>query len=427
MNQLLRIKDSFIDYLSPGKRRRTTLGSSTPDAKQPTFLVPYSDPQDKKAEAAALSRLDNNYIPYPKNPRKRAREDDRDSMIFSAIDPDDSVSQTPTDEYSQSSNVTRTSGEKESDEIDEERPETAERGENEDEGEREDDASDVEMAFEVEEDEQISAEVKVAEYLARQAELELRLKDVEAFKLSGKHKDEIYLFERMSMRGFEELLPVAWQIDFPTLPIDIFTNNPDKTLVNSNCISDSRAVKALQSLLTLGVRVRDNVNAGAPTERLIAKEVRSYMKWAERDGGFDKLRVIPVLSIVVARPGQSIDTISVELSCQMKFLAEKHRNHLAIADGYVNEAGEIEMYTRPPPLLYGIIVAQTLAIFFTLDSADPTATVRHLTHAQFTDKKMDAWNEFAIALTVIVARNYIMSIKDELEPEDEDSDPDPDA
>jgi hypothetical protein len=161
---------------------------------------------------------------------------------------------------------------------------------------------------------------------------------------------------------------------------------------------------------------------------LIAKEVRSYIKWAEKDGGFDKLRFIPVLAVVTAQPGQSIESISSELTCQMEFLAEKHRKHLALPPGgHINELGEVEMYTRQPPLLYGIIVAQTLAIFFTLDSADPTATVNHLTHAQFLDKKMDAWNEFAIALTIIVARNYIMSIKDELEPDDEDSDPDPDA
>jgi hypothetical protein len=152
------------------------------------------------------------------------------------------------------------------------------------------------------------------------------------------------------------------------------------------------------------------------------------MKWAKRDGGFAQLQFIPVLTVVTAQVGQSIESISAELTRQMRFLARKHRKHLtAQLTGYINDLGEVEMHSRQPPLLYGMIVAQTLVIFFTLDSADPDATVRHLTHSQFMDKKMDAWNEFAIALTIIVARNYMMSIKNRLQREDEVSDPDPDA
>jgi hypothetical protein len=38
---------------------------------------------------------------------------------------------------------------------------------------------------------------------------------------------------------------------------------------------------------------------------------------------------------------------------------------------------------------------------------------------------MDVWNGFAVAILVIMARNYIMTIRDELELDDESSD-DPD-
>jgi len=37
------------------------------------------------------------------------------------------------------------------------------------------------------------------------------------------------------------------------------------------------------------------------------------------------------------------------------------------------------------------------------------------------------WNGLALAIIVVVARNHIMSIKDELEEEDEDIPSDPDA
>lgn len=75
-------------------------------------------------------------------------------------------------------------------------------------------------------------------------------------------------------------------------------------------------------------------------------------------------------------------------------------------------------YRRPPPLLYGLIVAQSIVIIVTLDSAKPEATVRHMSHFDLTEKGMDVWNGFAIAFVVIMSRNYILSIKDDLEIDD---------
>jgi cell fate (sporulation/competence/biofilm development) regulator YlbF (YheA/YmcA/DUF963 family) len=223
MDQLIKIKDSFINYLSPPSKRRRTINPATPDGREHAYTASYSDPQDKRAQTTAISRLNTTYLPNTPNPRKRARYDD-DSITFSPVDPDDSVSQIiPMDEDSKISDITLVTAESESEEVDQDSLEE----------ELEDEADKMEV-------EEVNAQDKVAEYLARQAELEMRLKDVEAFKLSGKHPDEIFLFERMSMRGFEQLLPAAWQVDFPTLPVDIFTKDPEKTFINDNCISGSR-------------------------------------------------------------------------------------------------------------------------------------------------------------------------------------------
>jgi hypothetical protein len=185
-------------------------------------------------------------------------------------------------------------------------------------------------------------------------------------------------------------------------------------------------VKALQSLLSLGGRVKDKVDAGRPCERLMAKEIENYIKWSEVDGGFSKLRFIPVLTVVAARHKQTIASISKSITDQMEFLAEKHRENLTLTEPRTNELGEVEMYSRHPPLLYGIIVAQTMTILVTLDASDPEASIRHLAHFDFKDKDADVWNGVAVAIMVIVARNYLMSITDELEIDDESSS-DPDA
>jgi hypothetical protein len=67
-----------------------------------------------------------------------------------------------------------------------------------------------------------------------------------------------------------------------------------------------------------------------------------------------------------------------------------------------------------------------MTIFVTLDSSDPQARLRHVSHFDFKEKNVDVWNGVAIAIIVIVARNYLMSIKDEFEVDDASSS-DPDA
>lgn len=181
-------------------------------------------------------------------------------------------------------------------------------------------------------------------------------------------------------------------------------------------------MRALQSLLTIGGRVRDNLEFGASTERVLTREINAYIKWSEKDGGYHRLRFLPVLTVVSARRGQSISSISTAITNQMAFLAERHRDLLR--NPLNGEESEVETYRRQPPLLYGILVAQTIAIFVTLDSANPEAKIRHLQHFEFKEKGMDVWNSIAIALMIVVARNYIMSIKDELDEEDPPSDVD---
>lgn len=190
-------------------------------------------------------------------------------------------------------------------------------------------------------------------------------------------------------------------------------------------LTEKLGVKALQSLLSLGDRVKDKIEARRPTERLMSKEIESYIKWSEMDGGFNKLRFAPVLTVVAAAHREAINSISASITEKMENLAQRHRSGLMLDEPRTNEVGEVEIYSRQPPLLYGIIVAQSMAIFVTLDSANPEAKIRHLAHFDFKDKDMNVWNGIALAIIVIVARNYMISIKDELGADDrESSDPD---
>lgn len=349
MDFVYRLKDSVVQYLSPPQKRRRTTGPGTPSntAIQKTFLAPTSVPQDRKAQVAALGRINKKYLAPSdtKNTRKRTRHEYEDEGDGEVISPDDSISQiTPqgddseeiSDEGSQedsdgdleleaeeegseaiedSNAVTDEDGEVEDDEDEEMEVEENEEGEYEEyeemevegdaeieygeddeiegeedeevevgeeeeieeeeeeveiedgEDERIEEEEDAEVEVgedeeidgdedeEIEEEEEVedcdeeieaemeddeidqeaSAEAKVQEYLARQAELALRREEVEKARAAGDwHPDEIFLFERLSLRSFEELIPAEWQVDFPTLPEILFTNDLENAFVKNN-------------------------------------------------------------------------------------------------------------------------------------------------------------------------------------------------
>lgn len=217
MNQIFKLKDTVFDYLSP-KRRRTLGPSPTTPAHREHSYLPASEPQGRKAQAAIRGRL-HKVLPPPSDTRfttgsrKRARESECDIFINeslgSEISPDESASQITAAETF----VTYPPTEEEED--------TEELGE--------------EIEEDVVEESEVSPEDKVAEYLARQAELELRKDAIAQVKATGDwHAGEIYLFERLSLRSFEAVFPQEWKNEFPTLPEDIFGKAKKPTLFTYN-------------------------------------------------------------------------------------------------------------------------------------------------------------------------------------------------
>lgn len=198
-------------------KRRRTIASFIQTEAEHTFLVPASDPQDRRTEAALL-RLNNLEISPSKNPRKRPREDDDlDELATNllALKPDDSISQVIPMDCDENS-LTSDCDELVSD----------------DEGGTEADVED-----ELDDEEEVSPVDKVKEYVARQTELELRKRDIAIFKENGNHEDELLLFEKISLRGHEKILPASWQVDFLTLPLSLFTDLDESTFIQNHCTS----------------------------------------------------------------------------------------------------------------------------------------------------------------------------------------------
>ena len=51
---------------------------------------------------------------------------------------------------------------------------------------------------------------------------------------------EIALFQRLSMRGFEPLLPGTWRMDFKTIPDPLFTDKDEEIFIGSTKGQDFR-------------------------------------------------------------------------------------------------------------------------------------------------------------------------------------------
>jgi hypothetical protein len=276
MEQLYKLKDTVVQYLSPkrsvaapesslpDRKRRRTTGRTTPSKNTDTIHLyePISEPHDKKSQAALYSRIRNsnrNSTSSPTNRRKRAHPEEETEGDRSTLGKLKNASESETLAFEDEENDTKYE-ENDHPEDENDLDEDVDVGSVSPEDspsqivtDEEDNESGSELLNEGDdEDEKASEELevspvdKVNEYLARQAELALKKELIEQIKAKGEwHPDEVYLFERLSLRSFEELLPAEWQIDFRTLPETLFTTSKDKTFINFNILNSFRGKSAL--------------------------------------------------------------------------------------------------------------------------------------------------------------------------------------
>ncbi|TGO57889.1 hypothetical protein BOTNAR_0192g00120 [Botryotinia narcissicola] len=402
MDQIFKIKDAVVNYLSPVAKRRRTMGEpQTPDYiefdDEHQFL---SGPQNNRRSINfAYGRTDQDYIPKEdrttptRNPLKRSREDDEvEGPIFSG----DDISP----KQSSSHNVTESDEESETpDYMDEDEDEE-------------------------EEEDLISAQQKVDEYLAKQAaEFAMAKETVERARADGEWSpEELFLLERLQYMGHEGLLPHwAKERNFRTVPEAMFCPDDNALLGES-----SKSIQMLEFLVHyLPRRVHDRYYGGSgPPEAQMRQWIGKYVEWTERDGGYYKKKFIPVLCLVEGRWRAPAAETTKRLKDQMNFHAESWRRTLLRPSPIVNEFGETEIYFRRPPLIYGILYIQAKALFVTLDSSDPQAKIRDIHVCDFLDTSKHFWHAISVAIVAKIAQRYMMSIVDTLE---DDDPPEPDS
>jgi hypothetical protein len=220
MEQLFKLRDSVMEYLSPAKRRHSALlktPSRSPNLMQRP-VQPMTEPRILKGKAIIAGRVSKKYL-SPSDTKRSTRKsrsttnsDDLEDEHASAtqishkvITPEDSSSQINAPSDGDSATSVSVEGEG-------------------------DIAEDLELTSE--DESELDAEAKVHQYLDRQTELARHREALERINDGEWHKDEAALFMKLTMRGFEPLIPTHWSFDFRTCPQTVFSTNVEETLIN---------------------------------------------------------------------------------------------------------------------------------------------------------------------------------------------------
>ena len=79
--------------------------------------------------------------------------------------------------------------------------------------------------------------------------------------------------------------------------------------------------------------------------------------------------------------------------------------------GKEKEKEKKDEFEHELPTLYGIVIAHSIVSLVTLNAAEPDKPVRSIALFDLSDDDHDVWNAFAIAIVVILARNYLVSVR----------------
>lgn len=236
-------------------------------------------------------------------------------------------------------------------------------------------------------------------------------------------KNEVWLLEKLNLRGLEPLMDATWHLDFPVLAPVLFTYDPSRTFINSASDRDFRARRALNTLLVVGADARDRIFRSLTPEPAIQRDILAYQKWAIQDANLQRTPHIPLMAIAAAGPNETVKSVIARLEDQLHDMGRKYR-HLFRSK---KSQGE-RIYKHELPTFYGIMIKYSVVAFMTWDSTKEGQPVRNIGVFDLKRKGQDVWHGLAIAILVIRVRNQLIELRrqgwigDELVDED-----DPDA
>lgn len=189
----------------------------------------------------------------------------------------------------------------------------------------------------------------------------------------------------------------------------------------------------MNALISLGVRARDRLVRSLAPEDTLRRGIESYIKWAERDGNISRNDEshIPVLTVGTAKPGESVASIVGRVTDQLHSFGSRYREKWLLRHSIEGSEAEPERspsgvpladeigeeFSHDLPILYGIVIKHTVVAMVTYDACVPGQEVRSIAMFDFGKPDQDVWNGLAVAILVIICRNYLMHLAAEEEAE----------
>ncbi|KAH7088881.1 hypothetical protein FB567DRAFT_467667 [Paraphoma chrysanthemicola] len=234
-------------------------------------------------------------------------------------------------------------------------------------------------------------------------------------RAAGWSEDAVFLFQKLGLRGFEPLLPIAWIDDLETLPEDLFTARIDRAFLSPANGTDFRAQQALSSLFDLGGRVRDaklTKSRTRPPHFHIKRAVQKYTDWAMKDGRVDHIwPELPLFKIVTWTVNVHASVGEREMIQKLGDLYDQWYDALQI--DAAEESGD--RVVPEVPTLYGVTASHSVLAF--VSYAPPTEEkeqpqLRLIAMFDFGKEGYDVWNSLAVAIFVTHCRNRMMQLQE---------------
>ncbi|MCJ1249745.1 hypothetical protein MMC30_006971 [Trapelia coarctata] len=297
----------------------------------------------------------------------------------------------------------------------------------------------------------LTSKKEVEETLKIEADEGIRFVDLTKYSHPHWSQSEIDLFNKLNNRGFETLLPSSFKMDFPTVPLSLFTDRIERTSINSVNGSDFKASRALSKLFPLGAHVRDRRTTGYSTEPILGRAITDYIKWSHIDAGLNQRDPIPALAVCCASQGETIGSVIARTEAELRELGNQYREEFRVersseadkserekekamerdTSGRRTSEGETgatlhslpptpsssrsmdlasstvtEYFDPPLPTLFGFAIYHMIVALFSYDSSVENSTLRTMALFDFGDENQDVWNSFALAMTVVWVRNF---------------------
>lgn len=95
---------------------------------------------------------------------------------------------------------------------------------------------------------------------------------------------EAELFQHIRKRGLEPLMPAHWQVDFNTMPDNLFSEPEDPAYIDAVTPDGTfNATAAFQAMVNLGAAVRAKLETDQDAEGKVLFGVKKYIQWSLDD------------------------------------------------------------------------------------------------------------------------------------------------